>query len=44
MNILRAGNKSPLQKGFITNSSGDLLPSLGGLFDFCNFVIMFSLM
>ena len=47
MNILRAGNKSPMQRGFFTNSAGDLLPALGflgGLYDFCNFVVIFSLM
>ena len=26
MKILRAGNKSPVQKGFFTNRAGDLLP------------------
>ena len=47
MNILRMGNKSPVQRGFFTNSVGDLLPTLGflgGLNNFCNFVILFSLM
>ena len=47
MNILRAGNKSPVQRGLFTNSIGDLLPALGfmgGLYNFCNFVIIFSLM
>ena len=32
---------------FFTNSAGDLLPTLeflGGLYDFCNLVIIFSLM
>ena len=46
MNILRAGNKSPMEKGFFKNSAGDLLPALrflGGLYNFCNFVIVFSL-
>ena len=46
-NILCAGNKSPLQRGFFTNSAGDLLPTiafLGGLYNFLNFVIIFSLM
>ena len=44
MNILRAGDKSPVQKGFLTNSAGDVLPvlgSLGGLYNFCNFEIIF---
>ena len=47
MNILRAGDKSPVQRGFFTNNSGDLLPTLeflGGLYNFCNLVIIFSLM
>ena len=47
MNILCAGNKSPVQRGFFTNSAGDLLPTpgfQGGLYNFCNFVIIFSLM
>ena len=47
MNILHAGNKSPMQRGFFTNSVGDLLPTLGflgGLFNFCNFIMTFSLM
>ena len=47
MNILHAGDKSPVQRGFFTNSKGDLLPVLellGGLHNFCNFVIKFSLM
>ena len=36
---------SPLQRGFFTNSAGDLLPDfLGGLYIFYNLVIMFSLM
>ena len=36
-----------MQRGFFTNSVGDLLPALGflgGLYNFCNFVIIFSLM
>ena len=36
-----------LQQGFFTNSVADLLPTLdllGGLYTFCNLVIMFSLM
>ena len=47
MNILHAGDKSPMQQGFVTNSTGDLLPILdflGGLYNFCNLVIMFSSM
>ena len=47
MNILRAGDKSPMQWGFFTNSAGDLLPALdflGGLYNFWNLVIIFSLM
>ena len=47
MNILHAGDKSPIQRGFFTNSTGNLLPTLGflgGLYNFCNFVIIFSLM
>ena len=47
MNILHAGNKSPMQRGFFTISTGDLLLALGflgGLYNFCNFVIIFSLM
>ena len=47
MYILRVGNKSPVQRGFFTNSTGNLLPALGflgGLYNVCNFVIIFSLM
>ena len=47
MNILRAGSKLPMQRSFFTNSAGDLLPALeflGRLYNFCNFVIIFSLM
>ena len=46
MNILHAGNKSHMQRGFFTSSVGNLLPVLGflgGLYNFCNFVIIFSL-
>ena len=46
MNILLVGNKSPMQKGFFTYSVGNLLPAvwfLCGLYNFCNFVIIFSL-
>ena len=46
MNILRPGDKWPAQKGFFTKRAGDLLPALGfmgGLYNFCNFVIIFSL-
>ena len=47
MNILRVGNKWPMERGFFTNSAGNLLPTLGflgGLYNFSNFVIIFSLM
>ena len=47
MNILCAGDKAPVQLSFFTNSTGNLLPTLeflGGLYNFCNLVIMFSLM
>ena len=47
MNILHVGDKSPVQRGFFTNSTGNLLPALGflgWLYSFYNFVIMFSLM
>ena len=47
MIILHAGDKSPVQQGFFPNSAGDLLPALqvlGGLYNFCNLVIIFSLM
>ena len=40
-------DKLPLQRGFSKNSAGDLVPALMFLnrpYDFCNFVIMFSLM
>ena len=46
-NILRTGNKSPVQRGFFKNRMGNLLPALrflGGLYNFCNFVIIFFLM
>ena len=46
MNILCAGDKSPVQGGFFTNSAADLLPAVGflsRLYNFCNFVIIFSL-
>ena len=42
MNILHAGNKLPVQRGFPKNGMGDLLPVLrvlGELYNFCNFVI-----
>ena len=42
MDILCAGDKSPVQRGFFTNSMG-ALGSLGGLYNFCNFVVIFSL-
>ena len=47
MNILHAGNKSPVQRGFFKQSVGDLLPALrflGKLYNFYNFAIIFSLM
>ena len=47
MNILHAGDISPMQEHFFKNSAGDLLPALrfmGGLYNFCNFVIILSLM
>ena len=47
MNILRAGNKLPVQRVYFTNSVGNLLPALeflGRLCNFCNLVIIFSLM
>ena len=47
MNILRVGDKSPMQWDFFTNSAGDLLPAiefLGRLYNFCNLVIIFYLM
>ena len=46
MNILRAANKLPMQKSFFKKSTDDLLPALsfrGGLYNFYNFVIIFSL-
>ena len=46
MNILHAGDKSPVQGSFFQNSTGDLLPTLrflGSLYNFYNFVIKFSL-
>ena len=47
MNILRVGDKLPVQQGFLTNSTGNLLPNLkllGGLYNFCNLAIIFGLM
>ena len=46
MNILHTGNKSPVQRGFFTESAGDLLPTLGflgGLYNIYSFVIIFYL-
>ena len=46
MNILHASDNSPMQRGFFTNSTGDLLPTqvfLGELYNICNFVLIFSL-
>ena len=45
--IVHAGDKLSVPRGFFTNSAGNLLPALGclgGLYNFCNFVIIFSLM
>ena len=45
MNVFRAGDKS--ERGFSQYISSDLLHALrflGGLYNFCNFVIIFSLM
>ena len=42
MNILCAGDKLPMQRGFSKNGAGNLLPALrflGDLYKFCNFVI-----
>ena len=47
MNILCVSNKLPLERGFFKNSTGDVLPSLrllSKLYNFCNIVIIFSLM
>ena len=46
MNILHTGNKSPMQRHFLKNSAGDLLPTLrflGRLYNFCFSAIIFSL-
>ena len=47
MNILYMGNKLSMQRDFFNNSTDNLLPVLNflaGLYNFCNFVITFSLM
>ena len=47
IDILHMGNKYPMQRGFFKNSAGNLLPALrflDGLYNFCNFEIIFSLM
>ena len=47
MNILGTGDKLPVQRGSFENSVGDLLSTqrfLGGLYNFSNFVTIFSLM
>ena len=47
MNILCLGDKSPIQRGFFKNKTSRLVPALRflvGLYKFCNFVIMLSLM
>ena len=44
---MRTGNKSPVQECFFKDSAGDLLPALrflGRQYNFCNFVIILSLM
>ena len=44
MSILPMGNKSLVQRGFFKNSAGNLLPALmflGGLYKFCNLVLIF---
>ena len=41
------GDKLPVQRSFFKNSVSDLLPAvrfLGGLYNFCNFIIIFSLL
>ena len=47
MNILHAGNRSPVQRGFFKNGAGNLLLALrflDRLYNSGNFVIIFSLM
>ena len=47
MNILCTGDKLPMQRGFFKNGMGNLLPALrflGELYNFCHFVIIFSLL
>ena len=47
VNILGPSFTWPIQRGFFKNSMGDLLNTLkflSGLYTFCNFVIIFSLM
>ena len=47
MIVLCAGEKSPMQKGFFKNNMDHLLPALrclGGLYNFCYFVNILSLM
>ena len=41
MNILHAGDKSPVQRVFFKSSAGDFL---GGLYNFDNFVTVLSFM
>ena len=36
MNILHAVNKSPVQRDFLKNSAGNLLPVLSFLSELCN--------
>ena len=41
LNILHAGDKSPVQRGFFKNSTGDLLSAvrfLSRLCNFCNYI------
>ena len=47
MNILRVGDKSPIQRGIFKNSAGNLLLALrflGRLYNLRHFVIIISLM
>ena len=47
INITCTGDTSPEQRGFFKNSAGNLLPALrflGRLYNFCYFLINFSLM
>ena len=47
MNILRASDKSPMQRGFFHKKRGRFIARRrfsGRLYNFCNFLIIFSLM